>query len=71
MYYYFIKDVASEDIVRDKLGLVMNSDIVLRKVKDGVYFLICDNAKQSFVVLNTPIEECKARMLKDSPDNIR
>ena len=72
MYYYMIKDITNEESLHDTLTDIPNTnELIMRKVKEDVYFLICDNAIQANLVINISTNDCKLRMLKDSPDDIR
>ena len=55
-------------ILKDEIKL---NEIVLRKVNENTYFLVCEDACHASMVINASIDSCKVRLLKDSPDNIR
>ncbi len=72
MYNKLIKEINNDEqlisILKDELKL---NEIVLRKVNENTYFLVCDDAGIASMVLSASIDNCKFRLLKDSPDNIR
>jgi hypothetical protein len=58
--------------MKDTLMNILNTvNLIMKRVNNDVYFLICDNAIQADMVINIYTNNCKFRMLKDSPDNIR
>jgi len=52
-------------------NLDIEDDLLLRKVKENSYLLICDNFENTEKIINYSCPYFKLRYLKNSPDDIR